>query len=257
VRDFTLEMYRRLSLAILDKGYLPVTIADYCYSNRLPDRLALIRHDVDRKPGNALRMAELEKSLGLRATYYFRHVQATFQPGLMTKIAAMGHEIGYHYETLSKARGDPELAMKIFEGELREFRGICDISTISMHGSPLSRFNNSDLWKTYSYTKYGIREAYLSIDYRNLGYLTDTGRSWGKTGTNIRDRVTNGLAGLQIGSTPELINAIEKGKLPEKFCISAHPERWAANSIEWMLYSLSDLAANLAKLLLGRKINKI
>ena len=40
----------------------------------------------------------------------------------MGKIHDLGHEIGYHYEVLSKANGDYEKAMKLFEQELSEFR---------------------------------------------------------------------------------------------------------------------------------------
>ena len=34
-----------------------------------------------------------------------------------------------------------------FEKNLRTFRLICDIKTISMHGSPLSPYNNLDMWR--------------------------------------------------------------------------------------------------------------
>ena len=37
------------------------------------------------------------------------------------------NEVGYHYEVLSKARGDYEKAIELFENELIEFRKICDV----------------------------------------------------------------------------------------------------------------------------------
>jgi len=45
----------------------------------------------------------------------------------------LGHEIGYHYEVLSKANGDYETAVELFEQELSEFRKITDVKTICMH----------------------------------------------------------------------------------------------------------------------------
>ena len=57
----------------------------------------------------------------------------------MGKIPDLGHEVGYHYEVLSKANGNYERAIKLFEQELSKFRKIVDVKTICMHGSPLSR----------------------------------------------------------------------------------------------------------------------
>ena len=91
-------------------------------------------------------MAELEHGLGIQSTYYFR-VLYTFKPEIIGKIRDLGHEVGYHYEVLSKANGDYEKAVELFEQELSEFRKIVDVKTISMHGSPLSRYDNRDLYR--------------------------------------------------------------------------------------------------------------
>lgn len=39
-----------------------------------------MRHDVDRKPQNALRMAKLENDLGIKVTYYFRIITKPAKP---------------------------------------------------------------------------------------------------------------------------------------------------------------------------------
>ncbi len=53
------------------------------------------------------------------------------------------------------------------------------VSTVCMHGSPLSRVSNLDLWKKYDYRGLGIiAEPYLDIDFDEVFYLTDTGRRW-------------------------------------------------------------------------------
>jgi len=57
---------------------------------------------VDRKPGNALKMARLEDEMGIRATYFFRIVKESYDEDIIRQIAEMGHEIGYHYENLSE-----------------------------------------------------------------------------------------------------------------------------------------------------------
>ena len=102
MRDFTMGTYKDLCLALLDSGYTPLTVYSYLEGQKNNNKLIVLRHDIDRRPGNALRMAELEQELGIQSTYYFRFPY-TFKPDIIRKIQALGHEIGYHYEVLSKA----------------------------------------------------------------------------------------------------------------------------------------------------------
>ena len=57
---------------------------------------------MDRKPGNALVIAKIEKEIGIKASYYFRIVKESYDEDVIRQIAEMGHEIGYHYENLSE-----------------------------------------------------------------------------------------------------------------------------------------------------------
>jgi hypothetical protein len=121
-------------------------------------------------------MAELEHELGIQSTYYFRFPY-TFKPDIIVKFHDLEHEVGYHYEVLSKANGDYEKAVELFEQELSEFRRIVDVKTICMHGRSLSRYDNRDLWKRYDFNEFGfVGETYLSI--KDVNYFSDTGRSW-------------------------------------------------------------------------------
>ena len=165
--DFTLEKYRELCKAIV-KNYEPLTVVSYL-EDKPSGKTVIMRHDVDRKPENALKMAELESELGIKSTYYFRIKDGVFVPGIVKEIAEIGHEIGYHYEVLDKAKGDYNKAIKIFKEELKTFREICDVKTICMHGNPLSKWVNKDLWKRYDFKEFGIiGEPYLSIDYKKV-----------------------------------------------------------------------------------------
>jgi len=249
-RDFTLEKYRELCKTLLDRGYSTRTVHDYLMqcNNTFESRpaTAILRHDVDRKPYNALRMAELENAMGIHSTYYFRYPY-TFKPEIMRKIRDLGHEVGYHYEVLAKAKGDPEKSIHLFKQELGAMREVCDIKTICMHGSPLSKFNNRDLWKTYDFLIYNITgEAFLSI--HDILYFTDTGRSWDKS-NNIRDKsdAFNYVAGLK--TTNDLIDYIQLKK-PSIIYLTIHPERWADTMIEYYRYYLQDIAINTVKKIL-------
>lgn len=244
--DFTLDKYRELCQAIIESGYDVVTVRGYLENPDLSSKLAILRHDVDRKPSNALKMAQLERELGLSATYYFRKRRHTFKLEVIRSIAQMGHEIGYHYEALVKARGDYEGAIRIFERELGEFRKIYNIETISMHGSPLSRYDNRDLWRRYDFREFGIiGEAYLSIDYDKLAYLTDTGRAWNAQRYNLRDTVGRDW-NLPVSVTDDLITVIRRHEV-DQLCIQTHPNRWSTNWLAWGVSAVEDWAVNQAK----------
>ena len=133
MRDFTMTQYKDLCLALLDSGYTPLTVYSYLEGQKKKNnKLVVLRHDIDRKCGNALRMAELEHELGIQSTYYFRFPY-TFKPDIIRKIKDLGHVVGYHYEVLSKANGNYERAVELFEQELSKFRKIVDVKTIGMH----------------------------------------------------------------------------------------------------------------------------
>ena len=243
MRDFTLKKYERLCLALLNSDYDPLTVYSYLTGKQNNNKLVVLRHDIDRKPMNALKMAELEHDLGIQSTYYFRFPY-TFKPEIIGRIHDLGHEVGYHYEVLSKAKGDYKRAIKLFEQELNEFRKITDVKTICMHGSPLSRYDNRDLWKRYDFKNLGIvGEAYLSI--KNVNYFSDTGRSWNWK-NKMRDFMPSKKEEIVVDTTDDLIKLIKDNR-SEGLYIVAHPERWASNKIEWTFNYTKDFAFNVGK----------
>lgn len=150
----------------------------------------ILKHDVDRLPENAVKMASMENLAGTKSSYYFRTIPAVYNEKSILAVAALGHEIGYNYEDLSLCRGDIELAIKSFESNLMKFRNICPVKTICMHGSPLSKYDNKKIWEKYDDRDYGvITDPSFDIDYDEVFYITDTGRSWNNTNVSIRDKV--------------------------------------------------------------------
>ncbi|MGM0540052.1 MAG: hypothetical protein ACQERT_12720 [Thermodesulfobacteriota bacterium] len=179
-----------------------------------------MRHDVDKFPANALKMAELEHNLDIPASYYFRAVLESWDEAVIRKIAGLDHEVGYHYENLSMFKGDMDKAFADFEVNLERLRKLVPVSTVCMHGSPLSRINNLDLWKKYDYRELDIiGEPYLDVDYNQVFYITDTGRKWNNEGASIRDRVESGFD-IEIKSTKHLMELVKRGK--DKRKSSAH-----------------------------------
>jgi hypothetical protein len=247
--DFTSYKFLRLCEAI-SGSYPTVTMAEYL-DNHHPDRFILMRHDVDRIPERSLVTARIEQELGIRSTYYFRTIKSVFKPNIIRQIENMGHEIGYHYETLSEANGDPKKAMDLFRSHLDDLRKICEIKTICMHGRPLSKYDNRELWKNHDFKDFGLTgEAYLSVG-DNLNYYSDTGRTWG-LGSNMRDYIPSKNERVFAHTTDDLIGLIERKEL-NNFYILTHPERWPSSAVGWSLYYSVDLLVNFGKKILIRR----
>ena len=248
-RDFTSYKFLRLCETI-SGTYPTVTMAEYL-DNQHPDRFILMRHDVDRIPERALVTAKIEQELGIRSTYYFRTIKSVFKPNIIRQIKNMGHEIGYHYETLSEAKGDPKKAIDLFQSHLDDLRKVCEIKTICMHGRPLSKYDNRELWENHDFKDFELTgEAYLSVG-DNLNYFSDTGRTWG-LGSNVRDYIPGKTERVFAHTTEDLIGLIERMEL-NNFYILTHPERWPSSAIGWSLYYSVDLLVNFGKAILIRR----
>jgi len=259
LKDFTLSIYEQLLLMLQNLQYSFLTFEEHC-KGKATGQYVILRHDIDKLAFNALKMAEIEHSLGIRATYYFRILKQSNRPDIIRKIVGLGHEIGYHYEDLSITKGDQKAAIQHFEKQLQYFRQFYPVKTICMHGSPTSAYDNKDLWKTYDYRDYGIiGEPYFDLfgagekpAVADMYYLTDTGRMWNGERFSVRDKVNIQNSILNYRTTFELIDAIQSGKLPDKIMIITHPQRWTDNPAEWLIEYLSQTLKNQIKWLLLR-----
>ncbi len=252
VRDFSVPKYAQVCAALVAAGYRSLTLAEYFQAGgvALASQRVILRHDIDRFPRMALPLARIEQAAGLRATYYFR-VPATCDPATMRAVAALGHEVGFHYENLSKERGDVARARVGFAADLAALRRCCEILTVSMHGSPASRIDNRALWRALCAADFKLLgEAYLDVDFRQLMYYTDTGRTWEEGRFNIRDAIPDGqprvLDTPAVRTTDELIDLIARER--RNLYLVAHPERWPVSLGGWALAGTKDLAFNWAKL---------
>jgi hypothetical protein len=253
--DFTLNTYEKYLKAIQSKYDNILRFDEYFISDPKPTSFCIIRHDVDRKPVNALRMANLEYNIGIKSTYFFRATSQTFIPNIIQNIASFGHEIGYHYENLAKSKGNIEKAIEDFDYNLSNFRRITPVRTISMHGSPLSSYDNKELWinqvnHDLLMNKYGILgEVTLDIDYTTIAYINDTGRNWSSTKSNIRDKVES-LINLEFKDGRNLYSYL-LNEPHQKMIFQIHPERWSSNFYQFIIQYCKDKAINTVKFILS------
>ena len=235
--DFTLAKYSELLDALKAYGFEELTL----------------RHDVDLRPNYSLRTAQMEAEKGLRGIYYFRAVPESWDEDIIRLIALLGHEIGYHYESLTTCSGDIDKAYEDFRTNLERLRAIVPVRSICMHGSPRSPYDSKDIWKKYDYHELGIEnEPYLDTDFSQVFYLTDTGRRWDGYKVSVRDKIPEFQdiwvkKGLVFHSTDDIIEGLSKGIIPKRLMLTVHPQRWTPFGPAWCKELALQSAKNIVK----------
>lgn len=242
--DFTLRLYRKLLESLIASNYHFQTFEDFLIAPK--ERAIVLRHDVDLLPRNSLAFAEIQKEYGLSGSYYFRAVEVSWDDKIIQRIAVLGHEVGYHYECLTTCRGDIQKGLADFKQNLERLRKLVPVSTICMHGSPLSKFDSRDLWKSHSYRDFGIiGEPYFDVDFSKVLYLTDTGRRWDGDKVSVRDKV--GSRNHPFKTTRDIMGAANAGKLPAQIMFTFHPQRWDDHRVPWVKELVLQNAKNVIK----------
>ena len=219
----------------------------------------ILRHDVDLMPGNSLRTARLEAEKEMYGIYYFRAVPESWDEGIIREIAALGHEVGYHYESLTTCDGDVDKAYADFCKNLDALRKLVPVRSICMHGSPRSPYDSKDIWKKYDYKALGIEsEPYLDTDFSKVFYLTDTGRRWDGYKVSVRDKIPQyqdewTAIGLTFHSTEDVIDGLRQGIIPKDLMVTVHPQRWNPFGYAWCKELMLQNAKNIVKRIIIKK----
>jgi hypothetical protein len=219
----------------------------------------ILRHDVDLLPGNSLRTACLEAEKEMYGIYYFRAVPESWDEGIIREIAALGHEVGYHYESLTTCDGNVDKAYADFCKNLEALRKLVPVRSICMHGSPRSPYDSKDIWKKYDYKDLGIEnEPYLDTDFSKVFYLTDTGRRWDGYKVSVRDKIPQyqdewTARGLTFHTTDDIIDGLRRGVIPKDLMVTVHPQRWNPFGVAWCKELMLQNAKNIVKRIIIKK----
>lgn len=181
--EFTFDRCRSILARLQSAGY-----TFRAYDDDIGPGDVLIRHDVDLSPERAVRMAELERDLGVTATYFFLLGSPLYNPfqrpvrEAIAEVESMGHDVGLHFSThqywpARRPPEEPELTRRVRE-ERAALEIVADdvVSTVSFHVPPE--------W-VLARTIDGVESTYEPRYFDEIGYLADSGQRWRDEGLAI------------------------------------------------------------------------
>lgn len=259
--DFTIKTYKSLLNELITAGYSFQTFSDFL--KKPSEKVILLRHDVEARYENALKLAQIQKESDIRATYYFRLQPKHYDLQIVNRIYELGHETGYHYDDLSFCKGNFSEAIKRFEKNLNILRSVVPVTSACMEGAPISKFDNRDLWTKFNLNDFGITsEPYFDLDFENVLYLTDTGRRWdGKMAlrdntkfylSKINSNKTS-IPELKVKTTYDLIKSVASGRMNDRVMMTFHPQRWNDKPLPWIKELVMQNVKNQVKRVLVKK----
>lgn len=222
--DFTFAAFDQFCQRI---SHLPIfTVAGFLERTAPPPSSFLIlRLDVDYREEHAVQMARIAGRHNVRGSYYFRRRGADFAWQAIRAVAACNHEVGYHFETLDRAKGDVDRARELFLEDLQAFRHAgLPVRTVAAHGAPPAApayTGNLDLLRdspSLLDEAELLGETTLSIDFTRITYLSDATWRWRRY-----DRYQPGQPGR-----PTTLRAIllELARPDARCYITFHPHQW-------------------------------
>ena len=138
----------------------------------------ILRHDIDYSILKARRLAEIEHALGARATVFvlltseYYNLLMPENLAALRDVAAMGHEIGLHYDAAALDGDSPERQasdVARLARLLEEIAGV-PITSIAQHNPSLTPVR---------LTVAGYRDAYDRRFCKDIAYLSDSRRLFG------------------------------------------------------------------------------
>jgi len=177
-----------------------------------PQKVGILRHDIDICLRAALEVAKIEADVGVKATYFLR-MNGTFYNPLSTRgadivrqIVDLGHQIGLHFD-LEYYR---VLGLDDREGIVRELDVMSrmygvDVRTFSQH-RPFD-FGQSNIKDDPELAK---GYAYNDLFFKQMKYISDSGQSWREG--DVHQHLDDPLRHLHV---------------------LVHPIWWTAEGLDW------------------------
>jgi hypothetical protein len=208
IAELTLSNYRSL----LESTLISYPCLGFEVLEAPPPRFAIIRHDIDMSPTQALALARIESDLGVRATYTILLTGDFYSPfefanrQLLRQISNLGHDLGLHFDaTWHGIESEAELTDAIawetsLLNRLLDLPSEQRVKMFSFHNT--TPFTMSCRASHYA----GLRNAYAGYLQENVQYTSDSNGYWIHR------------------SWQELLK-----QQPDRIQILTHPEWWTAN----------------------------
>jgi len=196
----------------INKGYNFYPLRD-CERAIEDEKAVVMRHDVDHQLDLALKMAEMEASLGILTTYFLRVHAKNYSllslrsKKIIEKIEEYGHEIGFHYEA-SYAAASNCSSEYCFEVDLDILRYCSNTEIVSVSPHEPTRegsYHISEDWMRKNNLKF---QAYDDIFIKQMKYISDSSCNW------------------REGCMHDFIDSEKYSKL----CVLTHPFWWYQQS---------------------------
>ena len=172
--DFTHASYRKLLQHIRDCGH------QICPLRSVPSsgKYVILRHDIDYSVVKALELAEIERELGVQTTYFLM-LSSTYYNLLglehlraARRLVALGHEIGFHYDTDVLESDSEERQAEQIVAQARFLSAVLETPVTSV-----AQHNPSVTPKRVQVP--GYVDAYADRFCKDIAYLSDSRRLWG------------------------------------------------------------------------------
>lgn len=173
--EFTYEAYENLLYILKETGYEFTNYRNW----HDKEKCVILRHDIDFDVKKSLRLAKIEKSIGVKSTYFvlitsdFYNIFSKKTDTLLQSIMACGHEIGLHFDEVrypGSAVG--EIKSKIIdECNLLGSAIGKNVKTVSMH-RPSKTILNANIQIPGIINSYGVEY------FKEFKYLSDSRRIW-------------------------------------------------------------------------------
>lgn len=136
---FTYKAYSEILKTALDSGYEILCIRDLLKKPRIPSKVLLLRHDIDKNPHSMYPLAETELKFGVTSSIFVRVMGAEYNPfsySVTTDLLELEKnefEIGLHSNFLEFATNTNQNPISILAAETKILSSIYNVKGISCH----------------------------------------------------------------------------------------------------------------------------
>jgi hypothetical protein len=177
LNEFTYEAYRQL-LDLARANNRNLRFGDLPADGHA-SRYFILRHDIDFSPDAALRMAEFESRLGVRASYFlllsssFYNLLSAEYCAVPRQLIGLGHEVGLHYDLACYDVISPGRPLDVLLNQADALSQLCGerVKSIAMHNPSVY---GADVFQN-------VRQFINAYDpryTREIAYFSDSCGAW-------------------------------------------------------------------------------